>query len=326
MDEIFPVDFHEIKPIEVDSIKNPIETLEVGVIKDLAFKIAAIQQKIAPIITNPSLLILASDSSILETLNTESCKALQNLFKDTSLLEAYNSNKEVNITYYDIGLVEDCQCNKLNREFKIERRVEKPTINTTMEVLDYEKCIIIGETLVHEKKEEASNIIGFGCTGKDNKLPAALLTSNLANIPIEQCISFEKNSNTHYSEIRMELLCKVQKKRSPMTLVEVMTSFGSLEMAVMAGAFLKAASLRMIILIDGFVSAAALLYAYQFNEHVLDYCIFCNQSGEKGQQIIIDYFEKQTILQLATYNENGLGVLMAYPIIKGAAEWLNKKA
>ena len=66
--------------------------------------------------------------------------------------------------------------------------------------------------------------------------------------------------------------------------LSILATFGGFEIAMMAGAMLKAAELRMIVLVDGFIASAALLAASRLNPNVLDYCLFAHQSNEQGHQ------------------------------------------
>ncbi len=325
MDLITNVDFGIVAAIEKQLNEKGIETSKIGVVRDIAYKIAAIQNTKKPVLSNPTLILLASDQGISKVLNTylESNKSLTHLLSKASVLKAYNSTKEVAVKFVDIGLQEGIQDHLPIKKHKIKQGTNNFIETPAMEYSDYEKCLAIGKTIVTNKWEANSTIIGFGSIGAENKLPAALITSNLTNTPIEECIFFNPELGKEYAKTRLELLQTAQQKYAPMTLTEIITSYGSFEIAVLAGAYLKATALKMTILIDGFVSAAALLYAYQLNEHVLEYCVFCNQSSDKGQGVIIDYFEKQTILKLDVSSESGLGILMAYPIIKGSVGWLS---
>jgi nicotinate-nucleotide--dimethylbenzimidazole phosphoribosyltransferase len=66
--------------------------------------------------------------------------------------------------------------------------------------------------------------------------------------------------------------------------LDVLATFGGLEIAMMAGAMLKAAELRKVLLIDGFIVTSALLVAARMQPAILDYCVFAHCSNENGHQ------------------------------------------
>ena len=73
--------------------------------------------------------------------------------------------------------------------------------------------------------------------------------------------------------------------------IDVLTHFGGFELVMICGAILKAAELKMTILIDGFNVSASCLAAISINKKVKDYCIFTHKSEEKGHKMMLEYLE-----------------------------------
>ena len=104
---------------------------------------------------------------------------------------------------------------------------------------------------------------------------------------------------------------------------EVLQTFGGFEIAMIAGAILQAAELKMILLIDGFIITAALLAASKINPAVVDYCIFSHTSGEPGHQKLLDYFKGKPLLNLGLRLGEGTGAAIAYPLVQSAVNIVN---
>jgi len=92
---------------------------------------------------------------------------------------------------------------------------------------------------------------------------------------------------------------------------------------MITGAILKAASLKMTILIDGFIVTAALLAAHAINKNVIEYCIFAHTSDEQGHQKMMNFLDKEPLLCLNMRLGEGTGVAVAYPILESAIAFLN---
>ena len=105
-----------------------------------------------------------------------------------------------------------------------------------------------------------------------------------------------------------------------------MTCFGGFEIAMIAGGILKAAELKMTILIDGFIVTSALLFAHEINRNVLDYCLFCHQSNEQGHIKMLNFLKISSLLNIGLRLGEGTGVAIAYPIIKASVSFLNNMA
>jgi nicotinate-nucleotide--dimethylbenzimidazole phosphoribosyltransferase len=108
--------------------------------------------------------------------------------------------------------------------------------------------------------------------------------------------------------------------------LDVLATFGGFEIAMMVGAYLKAAELGMVILVDGFIASAALLVAYKLQANVLDYCIFSHMSSEQGHQALLSYLNAQPLLNLGLRLGEGSGIAVAYPLIQSAVLFLDEMA
>jgi nicotinate-nucleotide--dimethylbenzimidazole phosphoribosyltransferase len=110
------------------------------------------------------------------------------------------------------------------------------------------------------------------------------------------------------------------------TPLEVLAAFGGFEIAMMAGAYLQAAELGMVIMVDGFIASAALLVAAQCYPAVLAYCVFSHVSNERGHQALLTHFNAIALLNLDMRLGEGSGVAVAYPILQSAVLFLNTMA
>lgn len=110
------------------------------------------------------------------------------------------------------------------------------------------------------------------------------------------------------------------------TPLDILTTFGGYEIAMMIGAYLKAAECGMLILVDGFIASAALLVAYKLHPNVLDYCIFSHVSNEQGHQALLNYFNIKALLNMELRLGEGSGIALAYPLLQSATLFLNEMA
>jgi nicotinate-nucleotide--dimethylbenzimidazole phosphoribosyltransferase len=94
----------------------------------------------------------------------------------------------------------------------------------------------------------------------------------------------------------------------------------------LAGCFLGAASLRLPIVIDGFISAAAALIAYKINPLVKDYMIPSHCSDEPGYRLTMNEIGLEPMLNLDMRLGEGSGCPLAFNIIEAAVEIINKMA
>src|SRR5262249_41180448 len=108
--------------------------------------------------------------------------------------------------------------------------------------------------------------------------------------------------------------------------VEVLAEFGGLEIAMMAGAILGAASRRRPVVIDGFISTTAALVAARLSPGALGYCVFSHRSAEKGHDLVLTALEAKPLLDLGLRLGEGTGALLAVPLVRAAARLLTDVA
>jgi len=89
---------------------------------------------------------------------------------------------------------------------------------------------------------------------------------------------------------------------------------------------LRAAEKRCVLLVDGFISTAALIVAAKVQPSILQYCIFSHSSDEAGHQRMLKYLDAQPLLNLGLRLGEGTGAALAYPLIKAAVNFLNEMA
>ena len=106
----------------------------------------------------------------------------------------------------------------------------------------------------------------------------------------------------------------------------ILSAVGGLEIAAIVGGMRRAAENGMTILVDGFITTAALLVARALDPAVLDYCIFTHQSDEQGHRLMLEALKARPLLQLSLRLGEGTGCALAYPLLQSAVAMLTGMA
>ena len=104
----------------------------------------------------------------------------------------------------------------------------------------------------------------------------------LAPAPLELCIGPGAGHDPAGLARKRAVLARAAARSAAAAPLEVLAEFGGLEIAMMAGAALGAASSRCVVVVDGFISSAAALVAARIAPEVLAYCVFAHSSAEPG--------------------------------------------
>jgi len=185
--------------------------------------------------------------------------------------------------------------------------------------------------VVTELYAGGTNCIGFGEMGIGNTSSAALIMSYMTGIPVEECVGRGTGVNDEQLRVKKETLQKVYELHLPAVIAAsdaftILRCVGGFEIAMITGAYLKAAELKMVVLVDGFITTAALLLARQLNPVVQDYCFFSHTSGESGHAAMLEYLGAKPLLNLGMRLGEGTGAAMAYPLLQSAIHFLRDMA
>jgi len=108
--------------------------------------------------------------------------------------------------------------------------------------------------------------------------------------------------------------------------IDILATFGGLDIAMMAGAMLKAAERRMVLLIDGFIATSALFVARSLQPNILDYCVFSHCSDEHGHKQMLEILGGRPLLRLDLRLGEATGCALAMPILHAAVNMLRQMA
>jgi len=155
--------------------------------------------------------------------------------------------------------------------------------------------------------------------------------SFVTGIPVEECCGRGTGASDQQLETKIATLVSVREKHAPAITVSsdavtILQHVGGFEIAMMTGAYLQAADLKMVILVDGFITTSALLLAAMLAPEVKDHCIYSHTSGERGHLRMLEYLDARPLLNLGMRLGEGTGAAMAYPIVQSALAFLREMA
>jgi len=108
--------------------------------------------------------------------------------------------------------------------------------------------------------------------------------------------------------------------------LEVLAAVGGFEIAAMVGAVLQAANERRVVVVDGFITTAAVLVASRLAPAVLQRCVFSHRSGERGHALLLAQLKAEPLLDLGLRLGEGSGAALAWPLLVSACAVLNDMA
>lgn len=104
--------------------------------------------------------------------------------------------------------------------------------------------------------------------------------------------------------------------------LHVLAELGGLEIAAMAGAIIAAASARVPVLLDGFISTCAGLVASRLAPGTEHYLISGHRSPESGHTVVLEALGLSPLLDLEMRLGEGSGAALAVPLVRASVDVL----
>ncbi|MCT4603162.1 MAG: nicotinate-nucleotide--dimethylbenzimidazole phosphoribosyltransferase [Marinifilum sp.] len=315
---------------KIDFKTKPIGSL--GMLEQLAVKIGCIQNTLSPELKKPTIMVFAGDHGIaLDGVSPYpqevTWQMVANFMAGGAAINVFGRQNGIDIKIVDAGVNYDFDKEWNVIDAKIAHGTKSYLNNPAMSQEQFSKALNKGAKLVQEIHENGTNIIGFGEMGIANTSSAAILLHLLAKIDLKECVGRGTGWDDEGLKRKYEILkSAVENYNGNQSVENIFAHFGGFEIVMIAGAMLKAAELKMIIMVDGFIISSALLAASKMNPKVLEYCIFTHKSNENGHKYMLEHLQANAILDLGMRLGEGTGAAVAYPIIESAVNFLNQMA
>lgn len=335
-------DLHDALQAKIDQKTKPLGAL--GRLEQLALQIGLIQNSLSPVLNEPSILIFAGDHGIVSSgvsayPQAVTAQMVANFLSGGAAITVFARQHQLALLVVDAGVNADFTGENDNfanammdlpPQF-IDAKIAKGTQNfvhaAAMTDRQCDKAINTGAELVLLRHDTGCNCIGVGEMGIGNTSAAAMIMSRLTGLNLAQCVG--KGTGLSERQLQHKLTVLQQADAFHAGIIEplaVLATFGGFEIAMMVGAFLKAAELGMLILIDGFIASAALLVAFLLKPQILDYCIFSHVSSESGHRALLEFMNAKPLLDLGLRLGEGSAIALAYPLIQSAVCFINEMA
>lgn len=313
--------------LAIDNKTKPLGSL--GRLEALARQLGLIQATRDIAVTAPAILVFAADHGVVaEGISAYpqdvTWQMVENFLAGGAAINVLAAQNGCALRVIDAGVNHAFG----PREGLVDRKLANGTQNfaheAAMSRATCEAALAAGMAIAGELE---GNVVGFGEMGIGNTTAAAALMHKLTGIPVAQCVGagtgLSADGVRHKQRVIEAAVAKHARALEPL---DILATFGGLEIAMMAGAMLKAAELRKVLLIDGFIVTSALLVAARLRPTILDYCVFSHCSDEQGHEQMLAALGAQPLLTLGLRLGEGTGCALALPLLHAAANFLNRMA
>lgn len=313
---------------KINNLTKPKGSL--GTLEAIALQVGLIQQTLSPTLRHPVNVIYASDHGIADEGVSKSPKevtrqVIHNFLNGGAGVCFLARQHGIELKIVDGGVDFDFP----EIPLLIDRKIRKGTRNflreAAMTTEEMERAIQYGADIVTDCHNEGCNVVSFGEMGIGNTAASSMWMACLTGIPLIDCVGAGSGLDDEGVRHKYEVLRRsLENYAGDGSALDIMRYFGGYEMVMAVGGMLRAAELKMVILVDGFIMTNCVLVASRLYPEMLPYCVFGHCGDEAGHKRVLDSLGAKPLLDLGLRLGEGSGSVCAYPILDSAVRMINE--
>jgi len=308
-----------------------------GRLEELAKSIVGITRKENPVLKDKVIFTLASDHGVTEEKISAypkevTAQMVYNFIKGGAGINVLANHIGARVVIVDMGVACKLKIKKSKLKSFEEKKINYGTKNMTkgpaMTKNEAIRSIEAGREVFEKEFKKGIDIAGTGEMGIGNTTASSAITAVFTKKPVEDVTGRGTGINDEILKNKVRVIKKALSVNNPdpSDPMDVLSKVGGFEIGGLAGIILAAASKRIPIVIDGFISGAAALIAFQIQPRVKDYMIASHVSTEKGHKIILDYLGLKPLFDLELRLGEGTGAALGINIVEAATKILTQMA
>ena len=314
----------------LDAKTKPLGAL--GRLEPLALQLALIQRRERPRLHAPQLVVFAADHGIAAQGVSAYPAAVTrqmvlNFLAGGAAVSVLARQHGIAVTVADCGVAAEFDAHPQLRRLKVEGAEHGTADASRGPALSAAQC---EAAIAHGRRLVAGlpgNALLLGEMGIGNSSAAALLMARLSGAPLEVCVGrgtgLDDAGLAHKRRVLQRALDANAGARTPL---QALAALGGLEIAAMVGALQQAGAQGRVIVVDGFITTAAVAVAAALQPALLQRCIFAHRSQETGHARWLQQLDAAPLLDLELRLGEGSGAALAWPLLESACRVLDEMA
>ncbi len=332
--KIKPVNFKLMEEAQekLDNLTKPQRSL--GKLEDFARRIVGISGTLSPAIKRKVIFVMAGDHGVAEEgvsayPQEVTFQMVYNFIQGGAAINVLARHIGAKIVVVDMGVAKDFPSGKGIVVKKISYGTKNIAKGPAMSKVEAERAIMAGiEVFEDELSKKGIDIIGLGEMGIANTTSSSAIVACLTKSKVEDVTG--RGTGIDESQLKNKIRVIKQaievNRPDPEDALNVLSKIGGFEIGGLVGCILAAASHRVPIVIDGFISCVSALIAIKLAPLAKDYIFTSHNSVEKGHKIALKYIEKVPMFDLGMRLGEGTGAALGISFVDAGVKILTQMA
>ncbi|MCE4555144.1 nicotinate-nucleotide--dimethylbenzimidazole phosphoribosyltransferase [Pelomonas cellulosilytica] len=298
-----------------------------GRIEALALQLALIQGVERPAMRDPQLVVFAADHGLARRgvsayPREVTPQMVANMLDGGAAVSVLARQQGLALTVADCGV--DAPLAPGAQDLRIAAGTADASAGPAMTAAQAARALHNGLALVERLP---GNALLLGEMGIGNTSAASLLMQRLTGLPLADCVGRGTGVDDAGLARKLAVLAEaLAANASAQTPLDVAAALGGFEIVTMAGSVIAAAAQRRVVVVDGFITTAAIALAEALRPGVLAACVFAHQSAEGPHARWLQRLGVRPLLDLDLRLGEGSGAALAWPLLPAACVLLSDMA
>ncbi len=332
LESIQPTDqtvYHQAQA-RLDSLAKPPGSL--GKLEEMSARLAGITGRLQNRLEKRCVVVMAADNGVVaegvssapqEITALQTCSILQGVTGVGVLARQFNTD----ILVVDVGIASQVSHPKL-----LQRKIAPGTGNIARQpAMTHEQAlqaIAVGVEMADYTREQGYQLLGAGEMGIGNTTTSSALLCALLGLSGQaaaQAVGHGAGLSSAGYAKKLEVMQTTLALHTPHchNPLDMLARLGGYDLAAMAGFYLGCARNRLPVVVDGFISAVAALWAVTCKPEVKQYLFASHASAEPGYALAMQALGLQPCLQLDMRLGEGSGCPLLFALLDGACSIMN---
>ena len=313
-----------------DILTKPAGSL--GTLEDISTKVAGITGNAMPEMKDKVIITMAGDHGVTDDgvsayPKEVTAQMVYNFLNDGAAINVLARHAGARVVIVDMGVAVDFTHERLEAR-KIAYGTANMAKGPAMSYEDAVRSIEAGIEVFESEAKKGVDIVGVGDMGIGNTTSSSAIVAVITGEDVEKVTGRGTGIDDAGLEKKIAVIEEAIRVNKPNNkdAIDVLAKVGGFEIGGMAGVILAAASHRVPVVIDGFISGTAALVAYGIAPAVKDYMIAAHRSVERGHSVTLDYIGLKPLLDLDMRLGEGTGAALGISIVDAACKILGEMA
>ena len=251
-----------------------------------------------------------------------------NFVRGGAAINVLSRHAGAELVLVDVGVAAELSPELPIKHAKVRRGTENIRRHPAMSRDELLKAIEVGIDTANELADKGIQIIGLGEMGIGNTTASSAVASVLLNREPTEVTGVGAGISSDRLVRKIEIIAEAIRLHQPMSQdpLDVLAKVGGLEIAALTGLVLAGAARRMLVVLDGFISTAAVLAAYRIEPAIKPFLLASHLSAEPGHEIILTELGLKPCLRLDMRLGEGTGAALGMTLIDASVKIFNEMA